>query len=92
MANINSNRDKTAVSEPTSLDLKGLKCPLPVLKTRKALTKLKPGDRLKVLTTDPMAAIDIPHFCNEAGHVLEDKQTDGENGSFLIRKGTDQSA
>ncbi|QFT29180.1 sulfurtransferase TusA family protein [Roseibium porphyridii] len=54
----------------TLLDLKGLKCPLPVLKTRKALTRLNTGDQLTVLTTDPMAEIDIPHFCQENGHEL----------------------
>ncbi len=54
----------------TVLDLKGLKCPLPVLKTRKALTRLDAGDQLTVLTTDPMAEIDIPHFCQEHGHKL----------------------
>ncbi len=71
----------------TQLDLKGLKCPLPVLKTRKAIGQLASGETLEVLTTDPMAFIDIPHFCNEAGHVLEASERDGEAGRFLIRKG-----
>lgn len=75
------------MSNPTTLDLKGLKCPLPVLKTRKALAGLNKGDKLEVLTTDPMAAIDIPHFCNEAGHKLIEKKIDGETGCFTIEKG-----
>ncbi|EFO32684.1 sulfurtransferase TusA [Roseibium sp. TrichSKD4] len=75
------------MSVTKTLDLKGLKCPLPVLKTRKALTTLQPGDRLEVLTTDPMAAIDIPHFCNEAGHHLIESSTSDTEGTFLLEKG-----
>lgn len=74
------------MSEDTTLDLKGLKCPLPVLKTRKALSLMDSGARLTVLTTDPMAFLDIPHFCNEHGHTLETSEKDGENGRFTITK------
>ncbi|GGB38969.1 transcriptional regulator [Roseibium aquae] len=70
----------------TILDLKGLKCPLPVLKTRKAMKTLAPGARITVLTTDPMASIDIPHFCNEAGHTLVEANREGDNGRFVIEK------
>ena len=52
------------------LDLRGLACPLPVLKARKALIGLAPGKRLLVEASDPLAAVDIPHFCREAGHTL----------------------
>ena len=58
------------VSSPTELDLRGLKCPMPVLLTRKALRKASVGDMLVVLCTDPLAAIDIPHFAREEGHRL----------------------
>jgi tRNA 2-thiouridine synthesizing protein A len=51
-------------------DLKGLKCPLPVLKTRKRLASMHSGDTLVVETTDPLAVIDIAHLCNEDGHTL----------------------
>ena len=51
-------------------DLRGLKCPLPTLKTRKRLRAMTAGERLIVLADDPMAAIDIPHFCRESGHAL----------------------
>lgn len=59
------------------LDLRGLACPLPVLKTRKALIGMAPGRRLLIEATDPLAAIDIPHFLAESGHrqiatVIED--------------------
>lgn len=71
----------------TTLDLKGLKCPLPVLKTRKAIGRLGAGEQLAVLTTDPMAGIDIPHFCNEQGHtLLETERLEGGH-RFLIAKG-----
>ncbi|WP_407049467.1 sulfurtransferase TusA family protein [Methyloraptor flagellatus] len=55
---------------PRELDLRGLKCPLPVLRARKALAGMLPGERLVVEATDPMAAIDIPHMCHEDGHEL----------------------
>ncbi|WP_372423008.1 sulfurtransferase TusA family protein [Salinarimonas chemoclinalis] len=73
------------------LDLRGLKCPLPALKTRKALSKAAPGALLVVTCTDPMAVIDIPHLVNQTGDALLDRETRvGENGSevlvFRIRK------
>jgi tRNA 2-thiouridine synthesizing protein A len=68
------------------LDLSGLKCPLPALRTRKALHSLKPGDQLLVLCTDPLASIDIPNLIRETGDALEDQRQDGTRSSFLIRK------
>lgn len=69
-----------------TLDLSGLLCPLPVLKARKRLFDMAPGTVLVVTATDPMAAIDIPHFCNEQGHVLESKSEDGNALIFRIRR------
>ncbi|WP_395175346.1 sulfurtransferase TusA family protein [Roseibium alexandrii] len=74
------------VTENT-LDLMGLKCPLPVLKTKKALSRLNAGVELRVQTTDPMAEIDIPHFCQEQGHTLVNKEKTETGHSFVIRKG-----
>ena len=54
----------------TELDLSGLLCPLPVLKARKHLMAMTSGHVLKVIATDPMSAIDMPHFCTEQGHTL----------------------
>ncbi len=68
------------------LDLKGLNCPLPVLKTAKALTSLASGARLVVEATDPMSAIDIPHFCRQKGHTLLSVER-GEVFRFTIEKG-----
>jgi len=61
-----------------TIDVRGLKCPLPVLKTAKRMVPLAAGARVIVLTTDPMAAIDIPHFCQENGHrLLASREQDG---------------
>ncbi|NIX76205.1 sulfurtransferase TusA family protein [Microvirga terricola] len=68
------------------LDLSGLKCPLPVLRTRKVLRTLEPGATLRVVCTDPLASIDIPNLIRETGDVLEDQQQDGTKLAFVIRK------
>lgn len=52
------------------LDLVGLNCPLPAMKTRRALARMRPGERLLVRASDPLAAIDLPHLCAEDGHVM----------------------
>jgi tRNA 2-thiouridine synthesizing protein A len=69
------------------LDCEGLLCPLPVLRTRKRLLALPPGRVLRVTATDPMAQIDLPHFCAEAGHALLSSETQGGVTAFLIRRG-----
>lgn len=69
-------------------DLKGLKCPLPVLKTRRKLAEMAPGALLTVTTSDPLAVIDIPHFCREDGHELVSQGAEENGHCFLIRKGT----
>ncbi|WP_127089447.1 sulfurtransferase TusA family protein [Aquabacter cavernae] len=69
------------------LDLRGLKCPLPVLHARKALAKAAPGTRIVVRCTDPMSAIDIPHLVHETGHALEAKEmADGVLTFRLLRR------
>jgi tRNA 2-thiouridine synthesizing protein A len=73
-------------SHDAAVDARGLACPLPVLKARKALLGMKPGERLMVEATDPMATIDVPHFCNEAGHRLVAGETSGETLRFLIER------
>jgi len=70
----------------TKLDLTGLKCPLPALKTRKALGRIEPGDRLEVHCTDPLAAIDIPNLISETGDRIENIARDGARITFLIEK------
>ena len=70
----------------TKLDLKGLKCPLPVLKTRKALKALATGDRLEVHCTDPLSVIDIPNLIRETGDRVEITQRDDKSVVFMIEK------
>jgi tRNA 2-thiouridine synthesizing protein A len=70
----------------TKLDLTGLKCPLPALKTRKALKTLKPGDRLEVHCTDPLSVIDIPNLIRETGDKVEITQPAERQIVFLIEK------
>ncbi|MCP4616730.1 MAG: sulfurtransferase TusA family protein [Bradyrhizobium sp.] len=70
----------------TKLDLAGLKCPLPALKTRKALKSLAAGDRLEVLCTDPLSVIDIPNLIRETGDKLEITERSESRIVFLIEK------
>jgi len=70
----------------TKLDLTGLKCPLPALKTRKALKALKAGDRLEVHCTDPLSVIDIPALIRETGDRVEITEQAERRIVFLIEK------
>ena len=69
-----------------TLNLRGLKCPLPALRTRKALRALQSGDILTVECTDPLAGIDIPHLVNQTGDTLEATRTEAKLTVFRIRK------
>lgn len=70
----------------TVLNLRGLKCPLPALKTRKALTRIAAGDRLVVECTDPLAGIDIPNLLRETGDALLDTNKQPDLIVFRIQK------
>jgi len=70
----------------TVLNLRGLKCPLPALKARKALTKLSAGDMLVLECTDPLSMIDIPNLVRETGDVLEASAQEAALFVFRIRK------
>jgi tRNA 2-thiouridine synthesizing protein A len=74
------------VTAAASLDLTGLKCPLPALKTRKALQRLAAGERLIVICTDPLAAVDIPNLVRETGDVIEEQSSRGAALVFRLRK------
>jgi tRNA 2-thiouridine synthesizing protein A len=67
------------------LDVKGLLCPLPVLKARKRMQALAPGDVLTVEATDPASIIDFPHYCNESGHELIEQSSADDVFTFKIR-------
>ena len=64
------------------LDTKGLACPLPVLKARRAMRDLADGDILTVLATDPASYIDFRHFCDTTGHELVEAREDEGEGVF----------
>jgi len=69
------------------LDAAGLLCPLPVLKIRKRIAPLAPGQVLRVVTDDPAALVDVPHFCAEQGHEVAESREDGfPRQIWLIRK------
>jgi tRNA 2-thiouridine synthesizing protein A len=68
------------------LDLKGLKCPLPAMKTRQALARMPAGARLTVVATDPLASLDIPHLVRETGDAIEAQQVVDGVATFNIRK------
>ncbi len=68
------------------LDLRGLKCPLPVLYTRKLLKRLPVGGRATVLCTDPLSAIDIPHLLRETADELVMLAQHGDVLRFTIRR------
>ena len=71
---------------PTKLDLTGLKCPLPALKTRKALKAIQPGGLLEVHCTDPLAVIDIPNLIRETGDRVEITERSESRIVFVIEK------
>jgi tRNA 2-thiouridine synthesizing protein A len=69
-----------------TLNLRGLKCPLPALRTRKALGAMRPGEILIVECTDPLAGIDVPNLLNQTGDALEETRKDKRLLTFRIRK------
>jgi tRNA 2-thiouridine synthesizing protein A len=70
----------------TTMNLRGLKCPLPALRVRKKLSSLKTGDLIVAECTDPLAAIDIPNLLRQTGDVLEGRAEADGLLTFRIRK------
>jgi len=71
-----------------TLDLRGLKCPLPAMLAKKALAKLPPGTALLVWADDPLAVVDIPHMCHGEGHACNSVASrDGYNEFSITRAG-----
>ena len=68
------------------LDLRGLRCPQPVLRAKKALRNVPVGGTLVMECTDPLTVIDVPHFVNQTGHALSAQTRDGELYIFRIVK------
>ena len=69
------------------LDATGLLCPLPVLKLQKMIKSIKEKERIKLITDDPAAIVDVPHFCNEQGHHLIEVSVQNGFDLFLIERG-----
>ena len=72
-----------------TLDLRGLKCPLPAMLTRKALARLSAGAALIVLADDPLAAVDIPHMCHGEGHTVDRVTSRDGCSEFALRARAD---
>ncbi len=68
-----------------TLDTKGLNCPIPLLRAKKAINKLDTGDVLEVLATDPGTVNDIAAFCRATGHELMTSTEDGGVFRFLVK-------
>ena len=69
------------------LDATGLLCPLPVLKLQKLIKRIKENERIKLITDDPAAIVDVPHFCNEQGHRLIAISDQNGCDLFVIERG-----
>jgi tRNA 2-thiouridine synthesizing protein A len=70
----------------TTMNLRGLKCPLPTLRVKKKLSGLSPGDVIVAECTDPLAAIDIPNLVRQTGDTLESTASSDDVLTFRIRK------
>jgi tRNA 2-thiouridine synthesizing protein A len=73
------------------LDTSGLNCPLPVLKARKILIGMRPGEILEVITTDPMSVVDMPVFCAQAGHTIVREEKQDGRFVFTVERGSGES-
>jgi len=69
-----------------TLDAKGLNCPLPILKARKALKDVAAGETLEILSTDPGSIADFQAFCRQTGHQLLESSSDDSVYRFLIKR------
>ncbi|HYY82098.1 MAG TPA: sulfurtransferase TusA family protein [Actinomycetes bacterium] len=70
----------------TTLDLKGLACPMPIVKTAVAIRAMRPGELVEVLATDPGAVADFAAWSRSTGNQLVEQGSDGGVYRFLIRK------
>lgn len=80
------------MTEVQDIDARDLLCPLPVLRLRKALASAKPGDTFRLIATDPVAQVDVPHFCAEQGHIYLGSEDAKDATAFTVRKGTDAAS
>lgn len=71
---------------PETLDATGMFCPLPVLKTRRAMQRVSVGDTLTVMATDPASRIDMRHYCNTSGNELVEAREENGVFTYVIRR------
>jgi tRNA 2-thiouridine synthesizing protein A len=76
----------TATAIDKELDVKGLNCPLPILRAKKALADMTSGQTLRVVATDPGAVKDFAAFCKQTGNALLSSDDNGQEFSFVISK------
>ncbi len=69
-----------------TLDARGLNCPLPILRTKKALSKMAAGDILEIIATDPGSVKDLTSFCGQTGNMMLSSDQAEEEFHFRIRK------
>ena len=79
-----TNNFPKSPDEEITLDTRGYRCPVPVIKTESALRRLAPGQQLTVIADDPLAKIDIPHFCAEAGYEATLAEERGDECVFRV--------
>ena len=68
------------------LDTRGLLCPLPVLKLRKLIKKIEKKEKIKLITDDPAAIVDVPHFCNEQNYRVTENRKENGYDLFIIER------
>ncbi len=76
--------------ERETLDLRGLKCPLPALFAKRALLRAKPGASIAVIADDPMAAIDVPHMCRDEGFDVVAQSREGDVTRLVLKRPADR--
>ena len=69
-----------------TLDLRGLKCPLPALFAKRALARAAPGAVIDILTDDPMAPVDVPHMCHQEGYEVVETVTEEHVTRIRLRR------
>jgi len=79
-------KNETSCATEHSLDARGLNCPLPILRTRKALKDLSNGDMLRIISSDPGSVKDMESFCNQTGNELVENVSEDGEFHFVIRK------
>ena len=73
---------------PTTVDARGHRCPVPTLRLARALEAAEPGAQVRLLADDPLARIDVPHFAAAKGHQVLSCESDGTGLVFVVQKGS----